>query len=65
MHFEEKYYELNDVPCTVNTYLIKKVLRGDWNFNGYIVRKMGTFRYYPQPLKYKLIQGLKKLLKRS
>ena len=35
------------------------------NFNGYIVRKMGTFRYYPQPLKYKLIQGLKKLLKRS
>ena len=28
------------------------------NFNGYIVRKMGTFRYYPQPLKYKLIQGL-------
>ena len=41
------------------------VLRFKQNFNGYIVRKMGTFRYYPQPLKYKLIQGLKKLLKRS
>lgn len=31
------YNAVNDVPCTVNTYLIKKVLRGDWNFNGYIV----------------------------
>ena len=41
------------------------VLRFKQNFNGYIVRKMGTFRYYPQPLKYKLIQGLKKLLGRS
>ena len=41
------------------------VLRFKQNFNGYIVRKMGTFRYYPQPLKYKLIQGLKKLLRRS
>ncbi|MFR2192133.1 MAG: peptidoglycan bridge formation glycyltransferase FemA/FemB family protein [Streptococcus sp.] len=29
------------------------------------VRKMGTFRYYPQPLKYKAIQGVKKLLGRS
>ena len=34
-------------------------------FNGYIVRKMGTFRYYPQPLKYKAIQGVKKLLGRK
>ena len=29
------------------------VLRFKQNFNGYIVRKMGTFRYYPRPLKYK------------
>lgn len=41
------------------------VLRFKQNFNGYIVRKMGTFRYYPSPLKAKLIQGLKKLLGRS
>ncbi|MCI5926159.1 peptidoglycan bridge formation glycyltransferase FemA/FemB family protein, partial [Streptococcus vestibularis] len=40
------------------------VLRFKQNFNGYIVRKMGTFRYYPQPLKYKAIQGVKKLLGR-
>lgn len=31
------YNAVNGIPCTVNTYLIKKVLRGDWGFNGYIV----------------------------
>lgn len=31
------YNAVNGVPCTVNTYLIKNVLRGDWGFNGYIV----------------------------
>ena len=36
------------------------VLRFKQNFNGYIVRKAGTFRYYPSPLKYKAIQLLKK-----
>lgn len=41
------------------------VLRFKQNFNGYIVRKMGTFRYYPNPLKYKLISLIKKLLGRS
>ena len=41
------------------------VLRFKQNFNGYIVRKMGTFRYYPQPLKFKLLRLLKQLLRRS
>ena len=41
------------------------VLRFKQNFNGYIIRKMGTFRYYPRPLKYKLISLIKKLLRRS
>ena len=40
------------------------VLRFKQNFNGYIVRKMGTFRYYPSPIKYKFIKGIKKLLGR-
>lgn len=31
------YNAVNGIPCTVNTYLIKKVLRDDWNFKGYIV----------------------------
>lgn len=34
------------------------------NFNGYINRKMGTFRYYPHPLKFKVISLLKKILRR-
>ncbi|KXT84307.1 tRNA-dependent lipid II-Ala--L-alanine ligase [Streptococcus sp. DD11] len=40
------------------------VLRFKQNFNGYIVRKMGTFRYYPNPLKFKVLSLLKKLLGR-
>ena len=41
------------------------VLRFKQNFNGRIVRKMGTFRYYPNPFKVKMIRGLKKILHRS
>ena len=40
------------------------VLRFKQNFNGYIVRKMGTFRYYPKPLTYRLIKKIKQLLGR-
>lgn len=36
------------------------ILRFKQNFNGYIIRKMGTFNYYPSPFKYKGIQLLKK-----
>lgn len=40
------------------------VLRFKQNFNGYIVRKAGTFRYHPSTLKYKAIQLLKKIVGR-
>lgn len=40
------------------------VLRFKQNFNGSIVRKMGTFRYYPQPLKFKALSLVKKVLGR-
>ncbi|MER0122336.1 aminoacyltransferase [Streptococcus sp. ZJ93] len=40
------------------------VLRFKQNFNGFVVRRMGTFRYYPSPLKYKLLQGIKQVLTR-
>lgn len=40
------------------------VLRFKQNFNGYIVRKMGTFRYYPRPMLHKAITLLKKILGR-
>ena len=41
------------------------VLRFKQNFNGYIVRKMGTFRYYPKPLKFKVLSLMKRILGRS
>ncbi|MBO7608600.1 MAG: glycoside hydrolase family 3 C-terminal domain-containing protein [Muribaculaceae bacterium] len=31
------YNAVNNVPCTVNNYLLRKVLREDWGFKGYIV----------------------------
>lgn len=40
------------------------VLRFKQNFNGYIVRKAGTFRYYPFPLKYGIICLIKRMLGR-
>lgn len=40
------------------------VLRFKQNFNGYVTRKTGTFRYYPKPWKHQLIKLVKKLLGR-
>ena len=40
------------------------VLRFKQNFNGYIVRKMGTFRYYPRPMLHKIIAIAKKIFRR-
>ena len=41
------------------------ILRFKQNFNGYITRKTGTFRYYPQPLKFKILHTIKKILGRQ
>lgn len=35
------YNAINDVPCTLNTWLIQKVLRDDWGFDGYVVSDCG------------------------
>ena len=40
------------------------VVRFKQNFNGYIIRKTGTFRYHPTPLKYYFIRMIKRLLGR-
>ena len=40
------------------------VLRFKQQFGGTILRRMGTFRYYPNPLKFKFIQLIKKILGR-
>lgn len=31
------YNAINGTPCTINAYLIKKILREDWGFRGYVV----------------------------
>ena len=31
------YNAVNNVPCTVNNYLLRKVLREDWGFKGFVV----------------------------
>ncbi|MBO5539874.1 MAG: glycoside hydrolase family 3 C-terminal domain-containing protein [Muribaculaceae bacterium] len=31
------YNAVNHIPCTVNSYLLQKVLRHDWGFDGYVV----------------------------
>ena len=35
------YNAINDVPCTANPWLLTKVLRNDWGFNGYVVSDCG------------------------
>ena len=35
------YNALNDVPCTLNAWLLTKVLRNDWGFRGYVVSDCG------------------------
>jgi len=35
------YNAINNVPCTANPWLLQKVLRTDWGFNGYVVSDCG------------------------
>ncbi len=35
------YNAINDVPCTLNPWLLTKVLREDWGFDGYVVSDCG------------------------
>ncbi len=35
--FMAAFNELNGVPCTGNSFLLKKVLRDDWHFRGFVV----------------------------
>ena len=35
------YNAINDVPCTANAWLMQKVLREDWGFDGYVVSDCG------------------------
>lgn len=35
------YNALNNIPCTLNAWLLTKVLRNDWGFEGYVVSDCG------------------------
>ncbi len=36
------YNAINGVPCTVNNWLLQKVLREEWGFDGYVVSDCGA-----------------------
>lgn len=36
------YNAVDGVPCTSNTYILKKILRGEWDFNGFVVSDLGS-----------------------
>lgn len=46
------YNALNDVPCTANPWLLTKVLRNDWGFNGYVVSDCGGPSLLVSAMKY-------------
>lgn len=35
------YNAINDVPCTLNPWLLTQILRKEWGFNGYVVSDCG------------------------
>ena len=46
------YNAINDVPCTLNPWLLKKVLRQDWGFDGYVVSDCGGPSFLVHAHKY-------------
>ncbi len=40
--FMNAFNELNGIPATGNTYLQRKVLKSEWNFNGFVVSDWGS-----------------------
>lgn len=36
------YMDLNNIPATGNQFLMKKILRDEWNFNGFVVTDAST-----------------------
>ena len=40
--FMNSFNELNGIPATGNAYLQRKILKGDWNFQGFVVSDWGS-----------------------
>lgn len=46
------YNAVNGVPAAANKMLLSDILRGRWNFNGYVVTDCGVVKYLHQDHKY-------------
>ena len=42
--FMNSFNELNGIPATGNSYLQRKILKGEWNFNGVVVSDWGSMK---------------------
>lgn len=42
MSFMNSFNELNGIPATGNAYLQRKILKGDWGFQGFVVSDWGS-----------------------
>lgn len=42
--FMNSFNELNGIPATANTYLQRKILKGDWQFQGFVVSDWGSMK---------------------
>ncbi|MBC7607042.1 MAG: beta-glucosidase BglX [Burkholderiales bacterium] len=42
--FMNSFNELNGIPATGNAYLQRKILKGDWGFNGFVVSDWGSMK---------------------
>lgn len=42
--FMNSFNELNGVPATASSYLQRDILKGDWNFKGFVVSDWGSVR---------------------
>lgn len=42
--FMNSFNELNGIPATANTYLQRKILKGDWKFQGFVVSDWGSMK---------------------
>lgn len=40
--FMNSFNDLNGIPATANTYLLRDVLKGKWNFSGFVVSDWGS-----------------------
>lgn len=38
------YHEIDGIPVTADPFLLKKILRGEWNFQGFVLSDLGAIR---------------------